>query len=338
MIERTAINATPTGIKNQRHCLSDDLDKWLENNSPTVLDRGVSLGSIRFVDNASVRRDLEREKKAEQERIAMNERIATAKKKREDAARIKNEKIAQAKKDKESIIAQAVVLIPFYAKAKSKDITNLCKIVGVTSVELKKAIDKKALPDGKLELIEKALVDFKWFTPKPKTRGKHKSNKSRKKLSKSDIDRKERWHIVNNARKEAQAEGLKEFVAVCAYHGETRYVISVVGTGRCAACMYENSKRHNDKTQTKEQKKTFERRKRNNAAMKSALADGLDKFNGECDKHGKVEFSIQRKKKEYTGTYPYQYKCIHCRLENSRLHAEKRKKLRLEAKAKVNDL
>ena len=102
--------------------------------------------------------------------------------------------------------------------------------------------------------------------------------------------------------------------------------------------MYENSKRHNEKTQTKEQKKTFERRKRNNAAMKAALVDGLDKFNGECDKHGKVEFSIQRKKKEYTGTYPYQYKCIHCRLENSRFHAEKRKKLRLEAKAKVNDL
>lgn len=332
------ITTTPTGIKNQRHCLSDDLDKWLKNNSPTVLDRGVSLGSIRFVDNASVKRDLEREKKAEQERIATNERIAAVKKKREDAARIKNEKIAQAKKDKESIIAQAVVLIPFYEKAKSKDITNLCKIVGVTSVELKKAIDKKALPDGKLELIEKALVNFKWFTPKPRMSGKHKSNKSRKKLSKSDIERKERWHIVNNARKEAQAKGLKEFVAVCAYHGETRYVISVVGTGRCAACMYENSKRHNDKTQTKEQKKTFERRKRNNAAMKSALVDGLDKFNGECDKHGKAEFSIQRKKKEYTGTYPYQYKCIHCRLENSRLHAEKRKKLRLEAKAKVNDL
>lgn len=100
MIERTAINAIPTGIKNQRHCLSDDLDKWLESNSPTVLGRGVSLGSIRFVDNASVKRDLEREKKAEQERIAMNERIATAKKKREDAARIKNEKIAQAKKTK----------------------------------------------------------------------------------------------------------------------------------------------------------------------------------------------------------------------------------------------
>ena len=338
MIERTAINAIPTGIKNQRHCLSDDLDKWLESNSPTVLDRGVSLGSIRFVDNASVKRDLEREKKAEQERIAMNERIAAANKKREDAARIKNEKIAQAKKDKESIIAQAVVLIPFYEKAKSQDITKLCKIVGVTSVELKKAIDKKALPDGKLELIEKALIDFKWFTPKPRMSGKHKSNKSRKKLSKVDIERKERWHIVNNARKEAQAKGLKEFVAVCSYHGETRYLVSATGTGRCAACMYENSKRHNEKTQTREQKKTFERRKRNNAAMKSALVDGLDKFNGECDKHGKVEFSIQRKKKEYTGTYPYQYKCIHCRLENSRLHAEKRKKLRLEAKAKVDDL
>ena len=338
MIERTAINAIPTGIKNQRHCLSDDLDKWLENNSPTVLDRGVSLGNIRFVDNASVKRDLEREKKAEQERIAINERIAATKKKREDAARIKNEKLAQAKKDKEAIIAQAVVLIPFYAKAKSKDITNLCKIVGVTSVELKKAIDKKALPDGKLELIEKALVNFEWFTPKPKTRGKHKSNKSRKKLSEADIERKERWHIVNNARKEAQAKGLKEFVAVCAYHGETRYIVSATGSGRCASCMYENSKRHNEKSQTYEQKKTFERRKRNNAAMKSAVSGGLRKFNGECDKHGKVEFLIQKKKKEYAGTYPHQYKCIQCKLENSKLHAEKRKKLRLEAKAKVNEL
>lgn len=338
MIERTAINAIPTGIKNQRHCLSDDLEEWLKSNSPTVLDRGVSLGSIRFVDNASVKRDLEREKKAEQERIAMNERIAAANKKREDAARIKNEKIAQAKKDKESIIAQAVVLIPFYAKAKSKDITNLCKIVGVTSVELKKAIDKKALPDGKLKLIEKALVNFEWFTPKPKSRGKHKSNKSRKKLSEADIERKERWHIVNNARKEAQAKGLKEFVAVCAYHGETRYIVSATGAGRCAACMYENSKRHNEKSQTHEQKKTFERRKRNNTAMKSAVSDGLNKFNGECDKHGKVEFLIQKKKKEYAGTYPHQYKCIKCKLENSKLHAEKRKKLRLEAKAKVSDL
>lgn len=338
MIERTAINAAPTGIKNQRHCLSDDLEEWLKSNSPTVLDRGVSLGNIRFVDNASAKRNLEREKKAEQERIAMNERIATAKKKREDAARIKSEKIAQAKKDKESIIAQAVVLIPFYAKAKSKDITNLCKIVDVTSIELKKAIEKKALPDGKLGLIEKALVDFKWFTPKPRMSGKHKSNKSRKKLSEADIERKERWHIVNNARKEAQAKGLKEFVAVCAYHGETRYIVSATGTGRCAACMYENSKRHNEKTQTKEQKNTFERRKRNNAAMKVSVDSGLRKFNGECDKHGKAEFLIQKKKKEYAGTYPHQYKCIQCKLENSKLHAEKRKKLRLETKAKVNDL
>lgn len=333
MIERTAIIAIPTGIKDQRHCLSDDLDKWLENNSPTVLDRGVSLGRIRFVDNASVKRDLEREKKAEQERIAMNERIAAAKKKREDAARIKNEKIAQAKKDKESIIAQAVVLIPFYEKAKSKDITNLCKIVGVTSVELKKAIDKKALPDGKLELIEKALANFKWFAPKPRMSGKHKSNKSRKKLSKADIERKERWHIVNNARKEAQAKGLKEFVAVCAYHGETRYIVSTVGYAKCAACRYENSKRHNEKTQTKDQKETFERRKRNNTAMKSAVSDGLNRFSGECDKHGKVEFSIRPKKKEYAGTYPHQYSCTHCAFENSRLHAEKRKKLRLESKS-----
>jgi hypothetical protein len=332
MIERTAIIAIPTGIKDQRHCLSDDLDKWLENNSPTVLDRGVSLGNIRFVDNASAKRNIEREKKAEQERIAMNERISAAKKNREDDARIKNEMLAQAKKDKESIIAQAIVLIPFYEKAKSQDITMLCNIVGVNSVQLKKAIDKKALPDGRLKLIEKALVNFEWFTPKPKTRGKHKSNKSRKKLSKADIERKERWHIVNNARKEAQAKGLKEFTAICAYHGETRYIVASNGYAKCSACRYENSKRYNEKTQTREQKETFERRKRNNAAMKSALSDGLDKFNGECDKHGKVEFSIQRKKKEYTGTYPYQYKCIHCRLENSRLHAEKRKKLRLEGK------
>lgn len=338
MIERTAIIAIPTGIKNQRHCLSDDLEKWLEKNSPTVLDRGVSLGNIRFGDNSSASRNAEREKKAEQERIAMNERIAAAKQKREDAVRIKNEAIAQSKKDKEAIIAQAVVLIPFYAKAKSQDITKLCQMVDVSSVLLRKAIDKKALPKEKLKLIEKALIDFEWFAKKPRASGKHQSNKSRKKLSSSDIDRKKRWHIVNNARKEAQAKGLREFVAVCAYHGETKYLVSVTGTGRCASCMYENSKRHNKKSQTAKQKKTFERRKRNNAAMKIAIGEGFDKFNGECEKHGKVEFSIQRKNKEYSGTYPFQYKCICCRLENSRFHAEKRKKLRLKAKVKAGEL
>ena len=48
--------------------------------------------------------------------------------------------------------------------------------------------------------------------------------------------------------------------------------------------------------------------------------------------------SIQRKKKEYTGTYPYQLqKCIHCRLETQD-SMRKSAKLRLEAKAKANEL
>lgn len=338
MIERTAINAVPTGIKNQRHCLSDELDKWLETNTPTGLDRGVSLGNIRFVDNSSAKRNLEREKKAEQERAVINERIAVANKKREEEARIKNEMLAQAKKDKEAIIAQAVVLIPFYEKAKSQDITKLCRMVGVTSILLRKAMDKKALPDGKLELIEKALVDFEWFTTKPRVSGKHKSRKSRKKLSQADIERKQRWNIINSSRKEAQANGLKEFTAPCQYHGFTRYIISATGTSRCTACMRENSKKHNDRNQTLEQKEKFERQQRNNTAMKIAVDAGLNRFNGECDKHGNGEFLIHKKKKEYDGTHPFQYKCVCCKLDNQRFHAEKRKKLRLEAKAKAENL
>ena len=56
---------TPSAvIKDQAHCLTKDLEKWLKKNKPTVIPPGVSLGEVKFVDNSKVKRDMEQEKKA----------------------------------------------------------------------------------------------------------------------------------------------------------------------------------------------------------------------------------------------------------------------------------
>lgn len=57
---------TPSAIIKSQEI--DGLEEWLKNNKPTVIPPGVSLGEVKFVDNAKVKRELEQEKKAKFER------------------------------------------------------------------------------------------------------------------------------------------------------------------------------------------------------------------------------------------------------------------------------
>ena len=320
---------TPSAvIKNQSN---PDLEEWLKNNKPTVIPPGVSLGEVRFVDNAKVKRDLEQEKKAKAETIKRNKLIEAQNKERERLAKLKMQKIEKEYKTKQSIQVQSELLAPFYERAKRPDITNLSKLTNISSTDLRFALTKKALSAEQFNTLKAALENFEWFTPKPRTPTKRKTNKPRKKLTSAQIERKERWNIANKARKEAVANGLTEFMAVCGHHGETQYTLGSSGQARCMACMKEKSAKYNSAKQTPEQKAKFERQTKNRGLMVAAVESGFMHFDGVCDKHGIGKFVINKKAKQYPNTYPFQYKCHKCKYEYA---AELKKKRREVAKAK----
>lgn len=307
-----------------------DLEKWLKNNKPTVLKHGESLGQPKFIDNSKVKRDLEQEKKAQAETIKRNKAIASQNKKREKLAKEKMQKIEKEYKTKQAIALQAEVLKPFYERAKRADITNLANLTGLSSYELRSALTTKALLNEQLESIKNTLADFKWFVPMTKIELLQRRKKpAPKKLTPEEEDRKRRWHIANKARKEAVANGLTEFVAVCAYHGETAYTVGSRGSARCVECAREKSKKYNSKIQTPEQKAKFERQSRNRAEMVKAVELGLTEFEGNCGTHGLGKFVIIKKKGEYKNSYPFQYKCCQCEYQHAIKRKERRKELAL---------
>ena len=301
-------SSTPSAIvKDQTHCLTKDLEKWLKKNKPTVIPPGVSLGEVKFVDNAKVKRDLEQEKKAKAETLKRNKLIEAQNKERERLAKLKMKEIKQASQRKQAITAQCELLTPFYERAKRLDITNLSKLTHINSTDLRLAMTKKALNSEQLNTLKATLENFEWFTPKTRTPAKRKTSKPRKKLTAAQIERKDRWNIVNKARKEAVANGLTEFMAVCGHHGETQYTLGSKGQARCMACMKENSAKYNSVKQTPEQKAKFERQTKNKGLMVAAVESGFMHFDGICDKHGISKFVINKKAKQYPNTYPFQY-------------------------------
>jgi hypothetical protein len=309
----------------------DGLEAWLKKNKPTVIPPGVSLGEVKFVDNSKVKRDLEQEKKAKAETIKRNKLIEAQNKERERLAKLKMKEISQASQRKQAIAAQCELLTPFYERAKRPDITNLSKLTNISSTDLRFALTKKALNSEQFNTLKAALENFEWFAPKPRTPTKRKTSKPRKKLTAEQIERKERWNIANKARKEAVANGLTEFMAVCGHHGETQYTLGSKGQARCMACMKEKSAKYNSAKQTPEQKAKFERQTKNKGLMVAAVESGFMHFDGVCDKHGISKFVINKKAKQYPNTYPFQYKCHKCKYEYA---AELKKKRREVAKAK----
>lgn len=187
---------------------------------------------------------------------------------------------------------------------------------------------RKALSEEQLESLKSVLANFEWIEPVKKQEPKRK-NKPSKKLTEAEIKRKERWNIANKARKEAVANGLTEFTAVCAYHGKTTYTIGSRGQARCIACMKEKSQKYNSKIQTPEQKAKFERQSGNRAEMVKAIESGLMEFSGMCDRHGMTKFIIFKKKWDYQNACPFQYKCNECKNEYAIMRKEKRKQLAL---------
>ena len=323
---------TPSAvIKDQAHCLTKDLEKWLKNNKPTVIPPGVSLGEVKFVDNSKVKRDLEQEKKAKAETIKRNKLIEAQNKERERLAKLKMKEIKQASQRKQAITAQCELLTPFYERAKRPDITRLSRLINISSAYLRLCITRKALSEEQLQAIKNILDNFEWFTPTPRTPTKRKTSKPRKKLTAEQIERKERWNIANKARKEAVANGLTEFMAVCGHHGETQYTLGSKGQARCMACMKEKSAKYNSAKQTPEQKAKFERQTKNKGLMVAAVESGFMHFDGICDKHGIGKFVINKKAKQYPNTYPFQYKCHKCKYEYA---AELKKNRRDVAKAR----
>lgn len=309
----------------------DGLEEWLKKNKPTVIPPGVSLGEVKFVDNSKVKRDLEQEKKAKAETIKRNKLIEAQNKERERLAKLKMKEIKQASQRKQAITAQCELLTPFYERAKRSDVINLSKLTCINSADLRLAMTKKALNSEQLNTLKATLENFEWFAPKPRTPTKRKTSKPRKKLTAAQIERKERWNIANKARKEAVANGLTEFMALCGHHGETQYTLGSKGQARCMACMKDNSVKYNSAKQTPEQKAKFERQTKNKGLMVAAVESGFMHFDGICDKHSISKFVINKKAKQYPNTYPFQYKCHKCKYEYA---TELKKKRREVAKSK----
>ena len=307
-----------------------DLDEWLKHNKPTVLKHGESLGQYKFTDNSKVKRDLEQEKKAKAETIKKNKAVAAQNKEREKLAKEKMQKIEKEHKTKQAIQVQSELLAPFYERAKRADITRLSRLVNISSAYLRLCMTRKALSEDQFESLKSVLSNFEWIEPVKKQEPKRK-NKPSKKLTEAEIKRKERWNIANKALKEAVANGLTEFIAVCAYHGKTTYTVGSRGQARCIACMKEKSRKYNSKIQTPEQKAKFERQTKNRGLMVAAVESGFMRFDGICDKHGISKFVINKKAKQYPNTYPFQYKCHKCKYEYA---AELKKKRREVAKAR----
>ena len=321
-------SSTPSAVIKSQEI--DGLEEWLKNNKPTVIPPGVSLGEVKFVDNAKVKRDLEQEKKAKAETLKRNKLIEAQNKERERLAKLKIKEISQASQRKQAISAQCELLTPFYERAKRADITRLSRLVNISSAYLRLCITRKALSEEQLESLKSVLASFEWIEPVKKQEPKRK-NKPNKKLTEAEIKRKERWNIANKARKEAVANGLTEFMAVCGHHGETQYTLGSKGQARCMACMKDNSVKYNSAKQTPEQKAKFERQTQNRNLMIAAVESGFMHFDGICDKHGISKFVINKKKKQYPNAYPFQYKCHKCKYEYA---AELKKKRREVAKAK----
>ena len=321
-------SSTPSAVIKSQEI--DGLEEWLKNNKPTVIPPGVSLGEVKFVDNAKVKRDLEQEKKAKAETLKRNKLIEAQNKERERLAKLKIKEISQASQRKQAISAQCELLTPFYERAKRADITRLSRLVNISSAYLRLCITRKALSEEQLESLKSVLASFEWIEPVKKQEPKRK-NKPNKKLTEAEIKRKERWNIANKARKEAVANGLTEFMAVCGHHGETQYTLGSKGQARCMACMKDNSVKYNSAKQTPEQKAKFERQTQNRNLMIAAVESGFMHFDGICDKHGISKFVINKKKKQYPNTYPFQYKCHKCKYEYA---AELKKKRREVAKSK----
>jgi hypothetical protein len=305
-----------------------DLDEWLKYNNPTVLKHGESLGQYKFTDNSKVKRDLEQEKKAKTETIKKNKAIAAQNKEREKLAKERMKKIEKEHKTKQTIHVQSELLAPFYERAKRADITRLSRLVNISSAYLRLCMTRKALSEEQLESLKSVLANFEWIEPVKKQEPKRK-NKPSKKLTEAEIKRKERWNIANKARKEAVANGLTEFTAVCAYHGKTTYTVGSRGQARCIACMKEKSRKYNSKIQTPEQKAKFERQSGNRAEMVRVIELGLMEFSGMCDRHGMTKFIIFKKKWDYQNAYPFQYKCNECKNEYEIMRKERRKQLAL---------
>ena len=155
-------------------------------------------------------------------------------------------------------------LTPFYERAKRSE-QSISKLTNISSTDLRLLWLRKALKyRANSKTIENRIgrKPFEWFTPKPRT-NQRKTSKPRKKLTAEQIERKERWNIANKARKEAVANGLTEFMAVCGHHGETQYTLGSKGQARCMACMKEKSVKYNSAKQTPEQKAKFERQTKN---------------------------------------------------------------------------
>lgn len=59
---------------------------------------------------------------------------------------------------------------------------------------------------------------------------------------------------VKEAKKQALANGLKEFEAICSKHGQTAYIIDACGSSKCRECLKINRRAHYDKVQAAKKK------------------------------------------------------------------------------------
>lgn len=291
-----------------------ELEEWLKNNKPTVLKAGESLGTVKFSDA----------RKSEKPKVVkpLPKEPKPPKPKKEPKPRYKPQ---QSPEKKVKIAVQAVLLKPFFDKATKADITKLCAITGISSINLRRATFQRLLDEDQLTKLREALANFEWVQPKPPA-PKKKYSRRPKERTPEQIEEWERRLALQEAKKKAIAEGVKDFYAVCKNHGMTKYYVGHKNHAICYQCMKDaTNKYHRKVRQTEEQRQAYDMRQRNREKMKEHAERGVMYFMGECLKHGETQFLIGRNRNPKS-TLAYQSYCQLCNKERGVL-ARWRKKV-----------
>ena len=285
-----------TAIKNQTHCLTDDVEKWLKHNKPTLLAHGESFGEVKAITKPVVKVSAVEQKRAI--RAQLKQKQADE---REEAKRLRKSKI-----DK-----QADVIGDFYDRATRKDIKNLCAMVGITGNDLRCAMESRLLDEDTMNAIKAALVDFQWFTP-PKPKKKPAKKKTKEQQS--------RYKALAIAKQNAIDEGKGKFTAPCKHHGMTEYALIGARRVRCEACFEAakfKCKVPND----------GDRRRLNAVKMENAVQAGLKFFIGTCAHHSESTYAVRKKHKD---SNDLTYICLCCeRISKDKSNAVQREKRKM---------
>lgn len=196
---------------------------------------------------------------------------------------------------------QMQVLAEFYERMVRGDKKRLCEICGIAN----KTLDNAKAGNGRIGLerwqeVKKVISEFEFGQPKVKSTSRYKP-----KVTEGSIRRNQ----VTAARKIAEANGQKVFMAPCKHHGMTKYYLHGNQYPRCAECRLLITKNKVRQNKDAEQTDREERAKYNRERTLEAVKNGQSIFTGLCVRCGYAEMKYCKTPNSIIG---YTYRCLVC--------------------------